>query len=79
MAGYDDKTRHFDNDGRFLFVLQQRMSKNLCGFNKMSWYEGVYYKISVEWEPMKYTMTGLHKRFSGGRMMTTVGKLIATV
>lgn len=39
---------------------------NLCGFNKMSWCEGVCYKISVEWELMKQTMTGLHKRFSGG-------------
>ena len=51
--GYDDKPQHFDNDGRLLFVLQQKISKNLCGFNKMSWYEGVYYKVSVEWELMK--------------------------
>ena len=45
---YDDKLQHFDNDGRLLFMLQQRMSRNLCGFNKVSWYEGVYYKVSVE-------------------------------
>ena len=39
---------------------------NLCGFNKVSWYEGVGYKVSVEWELIKQTMTGLHERFSGG-------------
>lgn len=45
---------------------------NLCGFNKVSWYEGVCYKVSVEWELMKQTMTGLHERFSGGWRITTV-------
>ena len=50
---YDDKPQHFDNDGRLLFMLQQRMSENLFGFNKMSWCEGVYYKISVGWKLMK--------------------------
>lgn len=38
---------------------------NLCVFNKVSWYEGVCYKVSVEWELMKQTMTGLYKNFSG--------------
>ena len=69
---YDDKTQHFDNDGRLLFMLQQRMSENLFGFNKMSWCEGVYYKISVGREPTKWTVTGLHERFSGGWRITTV-------
>ena len=45
----------------------------------VSWNEGVYHKVSVEWELMKQTMTGLHERFSGGRMMTTVRKMIVTV
>lgn len=45
----------------------------------VSWYEGVCHKVSVEWEPMKYTMPGLHKDFSGGWMMTTVKKMIVTV
>ena len=53
MAGYDDKTQHFDNDGKMLFMLQQEASKDLCDFNKMSWCEGVCYKVSVEWELMK--------------------------
>ena len=51
--GYDDKPQHFDNDGRLLFMLQQRMSENLYDFNKVSWYEGVYCKISVKLELMK--------------------------
>ena len=33
----------------------------------VSWYEGVYHKVSVEWKLMKQPMTGLHKRFSDGR------------
>ena len=45
---------------------------NLYSFNKVSWYEGVYHKVSVEWELMKQTMTGLHERFSGGWRITTV-------
>ena len=50
---YDDKPQHFDNDGGLLFMLQQRTNENLCDFNKVSWYEGVYYKVSVEWKLMK--------------------------
>ena len=46
--GYDDKPQHFDNDGKLLFMLQQRVSMNLCDFNKMSWCEGVCYIVSVE-------------------------------
>mgnify|MGYP004465974471 CR=1 FL=1 len=45
---YADKPQHFDKNGRLLFVLQQRTSENLCNFNKVSWCEGVYYKVSVE-------------------------------
>jgi len=43
--------------------------KKMCSINKMSWCEGVYHKVSVEEESMKYTMTGLHKIFDGGRRM----------
>ena len=50
---YDDKTQHFDNNGKLLFILQQEVGRDLCDFNKMSWCEGVYYKVSVEWELMK--------------------------
>ena len=46
--GYDDKPQHFDNDGRLLFMLQQRTNENLCGFNKVGWCEGVCHKDSVE-------------------------------
>lgn len=45
----------------------------------VSWYEGVYHKVSVEWKLMKQPMTGLHKRFSGGWRMATVRKMITTV
>ena len=40
----------------------------------VSWYEGVYHKVSVEWKLMKQPMTGLHKRFSGGRNKNTINK-----
>lgn len=40
MAGYDDKTQHFGNDGRLLFMLQQERGMNLYSFNKVSWCTG---------------------------------------
>lgn len=33
----------------------------------VSWYEGVYHKVSVEWEIGESPKTGLHESFCGGR------------
>ena len=49
-------------------AVQQVMTIRLNTLS-VSRYEGVYHKVSVEEESMKYTMTGLHKIFDGGRRM----------
>lgn len=33
----------------------------------VSWHEGVYHKVSVEWEIGESPKTGLHESFCGGR------------